>query len=120
MITAIDAAGGIDTLFEILSVFFKFQFCHWEYQQVCEELAAAESYSDAGLPSLAPDMEEALADGLEELQVTVVSQCRFLPLSLSLFLCLVALGFLYLLLLSPPYIKHIPQHRHTTHTRNTP
>lgn len=45
---------------------------HWSTvtaRQVCEELDSAEQYSDAGLPSLASEVEEELAEALEDLQV---------------------------------------------------
>lgn len=45
---------------------------HWSSvtaRQVCEELDSAEVYSDAGLPSLASEVEEELAAALEDLQV---------------------------------------------------
>lgn len=46
---------------------------HWSSvtaRQVCEELDSAEQYSDAGLPSLASEVEEELAAALEDLQVS--------------------------------------------------
>lgn len=46
--------------------------------QVYEELETAAAYCEAGLPGLASEVEEALGEGLEDLQVGLLVSAGFI------------------------------------------